>query len=525
MPRQSEFERRIEAIDELVQRLETAADPATRAAAQELVRALMELHGAALERMLAIVRRNGEAGRHDRRPARRATSWSRACCCSTTSTRSISRPGCAARWRRPGRTSSPTAATSSWWASTSGRGAAPDAGQLPRLPVVGDDAQARHRAGDPRGGARRDRDRGGGPDRRGRQPREPGARRRSGSTGGTGARDCGTRGSDVPELAELARGRHPPDGARWPRGAVLPGWRTASTPTAPAARPATRISATADARGPHRSPVPAAARPTTSCRPAARPVDPTCTSSPFPSSPATDAPRWPCRRRGCGRAGRDDAARRTMRAAAASSSCGGSPRRGRRSSAAICAGRELGAEHDHLIEPAERRLACACGACAVLFSAQAGTKYKRVPRDVRALDELTISDAQWEALRLPDRSGVLLPQHAAGPGRGLLPEPGRAPPSRCWSSRPGRRSGREHPVLARPAARRPGAAGESGAPGRGAGAVCFLVPIDQCFRLVGIIRMHWKGFTGGTRRVGGDRPVLRRSRPASPDRRGRRSRA
>ena len=32
----------------------------------------------------------------------------------------------------------------------------------------------------------------------------------------------------------------------------------------------------------------------------------------------------------------------------------------------------------------------------------------------------------------------------------------------------------------------------------GADAVCYLVPIDQCFRLVGIIRMHWKGFTGGT---------------------------
>jgi hypothetical protein len=27
---------------------------------------------------------------------------------------------------------------------------------------------------------------------------------------------------------------------------------------------------------------------------------------------------------------------------------------------------------------------------------------------------------------------------------------------------------------------------------------CFLVPIDQCFRLVGLIRVHWKGFGGGT---------------------------
>ncbi len=62
MAKQTEFERRIAAIDELVQRLETATDPAARAMAQELVRTLMELHGAALERVLAIVRKNGAAG-------------------------------------------------------------------------------------------------------------------------------------------------------------------------------------------------------------------------------------------------------------------------------------------------------------------------------------------------------------------------------------------------------------------------------------------------------------------------------
>jgi hypothetical protein len=25
----------------------------------------------------------------------------------------------------------------------------------------------------------------------------------------------------------------------------------------------------------------------------------------------------------------------------------------------------------------------------------------------------------------------------------------------------------------------------------------FLVPIDECYSLVGLIRMHWKGFSGG----------------------------
>jgi Fe-S cluster biogenesis protein NfuA/nitrite reductase/ring-hydroxylating ferredoxin subunit len=62
MPRQSEFERRIAAIDELVQRLEAATDPAARAASQELVTTLMELHRAALDRILTTVRRHGEPG-------------------------------------------------------------------------------------------------------------------------------------------------------------------------------------------------------------------------------------------------------------------------------------------------------------------------------------------------------------------------------------------------------------------------------------------------------------------------------
>ena len=63
MPRQTELERRIAAIDQLVRSLENGSDPATRAAAQELAGTLMELHATALERMLDAVRRHGEAGR------------------------------------------------------------------------------------------------------------------------------------------------------------------------------------------------------------------------------------------------------------------------------------------------------------------------------------------------------------------------------------------------------------------------------------------------------------------------------
>jgi hypothetical protein len=26
---------------------------------------------------------------------------------------------------------------------------------------------------------------------------------------------------------------------------------------------------------------------------------------------------------------------------------------------------------------------------------------------------------------------------------------------------------------------------------------CFAIPIDACYELVGLVRMHWKGFDGG----------------------------
>jgi len=49
-------------IEELVAKLEMSGDPAVVATAKALVEALMDLHGAAIERMLEIVARTGAAG-------------------------------------------------------------------------------------------------------------------------------------------------------------------------------------------------------------------------------------------------------------------------------------------------------------------------------------------------------------------------------------------------------------------------------------------------------------------------------
>jgi Fe-S cluster biogenesis protein NfuA len=50
-----EFTRRSDRIEELVARVESSGDPAMRAVAQELLQAVIELHGVALDRILAAI--------------------------------------------------------------------------------------------------------------------------------------------------------------------------------------------------------------------------------------------------------------------------------------------------------------------------------------------------------------------------------------------------------------------------------------------------------------------------------------
>jgi hypothetical protein len=72
------FRNRIQRIGEVVEQLESAADPSARAMAKELLESLMALHGAALERILEIASEAGNVA---------AMSWLAACSFSTACTR------------------------------------------------------------------------------------------------------------------------------------------------------------------------------------------------------------------------------------------------------------------------------------------------------------------------------------------------------------------------------------------------------------------------------------------------------
>ena len=62
MDDQRDFQKQVQKIGELVHDLETIADPAARTTAKELVRLLMDLHGAGFERMLEIVFQSTHTG-------------------------------------------------------------------------------------------------------------------------------------------------------------------------------------------------------------------------------------------------------------------------------------------------------------------------------------------------------------------------------------------------------------------------------------------------------------------------------
>ncbi len=123
--------------------------------------------------------------------------------------------------------------------------------------------------------------------------------------------------------------------------------------------------------------------------------------------------------------------------------------------------RRLADDHAHLVEPASRRLACACDACAILFSDQGGDEYRRVPRRVRLLPDFRLTDEAWEGLQLPINLAFFLHSTPAGRVVALYPSPAGATESlvapEAW-----RGAGGGQPGPARLRAGRRGAAGQPG---------------------------------------------------------------
>ena len=159
---------------------------------------------------------------------------------------------------------------------------------------------------------------------------------------------------------------------------------------------------------------------------------------------------------------------------------------------------ELTVRHPHLLEPASRKLVCSCDACALLFTGQTGARFKRVPKLVRLLADFHLSDAQWESLTIPINMAFFFYSSPQEKVVAMYPSPAGATesllPLETWNEITGDNAELQQmePDVEALLANRVGHS-------RGfTAAEYYLLPIDQCFRLVGLIRTHWRGFSGGT---------------------------
>jgi hypothetical protein len=177
---------------------------------------------------------------------------------------------------------------------------------------------------------------------------------------------------------------------------------------------------------------------------------------------------------------------------------------------------DLGDRHGHVADLAEHRLLCVCRPCYLLFAPEGagGGRFRAVGEDVRRVADLRLDEAAWDGLRVPVDLVFFLRQTLrdpsslgsaaqAGVGRLLAfyPGPGGATESElelaAWSD-----ISAANPVLDRVAPdveavllRR-----------HDGGFSCYLVPVDVCYELVGMVRSHWTGLGGGPdvwARIGG----------------------
>jgi len=160
--------------------------------------------------------------------------------------------------------------------------------------------------------------------------------------------------------------------------------------------------------------------------------------------------------------------------------------------------RELPAEHEHLVEPNQRKLVCACDACAILFEGQNGAKYKRVPRQVQFLRDFRLTDAQWDGLMVPIEMAFFFKSTPQDKVIALYPSPA-GPMESLLSLDTWGDIQEMNPILSEMQADVLALLVNRVGHVRGAApAEYYLVPIDECYKLVGLIRAHWRGLSGGT---------------------------
>jgi len=150
--------------------------------------------------------------------------------------------------------------------------------------------------------------------------------------------------------------------------------------------------------------------------------------------------------------------------------------------------------HRHLMNLDDRELMCACQACTILFGSKAASAghYRLVPDRRLRLPGFELSDLTWEELRLPVELAFFFRSSREERVMAYYPSP-MGPTESQLRLEAWRELEEANPVLG---TLEPDV--EALLVNRARGAREYLVvPIDDCYALVGLIRTGWRGLTGG----------------------------
>ena len=157
----------------------------------------------------------------------------------------------------------------------------------------------------------------------------------------------------------------------------------------------------------------------------------------------------------------------------------------------LCA-RPIPDEHSHVVNVDSRAILCACRPCYLLFTHASAGKHRAIPERYVHVPDLVGGRAWWESAGIPVRMAFVFTNSELGTPVAFYPSPAGATESLLaldsWNQLLA-----DNPTVDLAADVEALLLNVDGEAFEG-----FLVPIDACYRLVGVVRMHWKGFDGGT---------------------------
>jgi hypothetical protein len=154
----------------------------------------------------------------------------------------------------------------------------------------------------------------------------------------------------------------------------------------------------------------------------------------------------------------------------------------------------IGEWHGHVVDVEGRGLMCTCRPCALLFTKEgaAGGRFKAVPERYRYAADVPLAEATWDSIGIPVAMAFFFTNSKLGQTMAFYPSPAGATESllslEAWTDLLA-----ATPTLADLLPDVEGLLVHKGE----SGFECFAIPIDACYELVGLVRMHWKGFDGG----------------------------